>query len=384
MPQDSSNLAETIATAPAGRPIKNYIPTLDGWRAVAIVIVLLCHGSDSMQRALGHWSAPVADFLKLRGLAGVRIFFGISGFLITSRLLDEMKQSSPGILRRFYIRRAFRILPPAVGFLLILGGLSVAGVVDVSARSWLASMFFLNNYFGANGWYTGHFWSLAVEEHFYMLWPSLLLLLGMVGGAWLATGLSIAVVMWRAVCYHFQWGMGEHFYGRTDIQLDGLLWGAVMARYYAEPKVREALRALLGWPVGPLLVVGVMVSFAFQPHHGWKVFHALYAAQAIAIPFMLLSTVLHPKGMISRVLESAALGWLGRMSYSVYLWQQLFCVWDSARDGRLYWVQVWPINFAAPVVCAMLSYHFLEQPFIRMGSRLAKGRAAGRVEAVLV
>lgn len=348
----------------------NYMPTLDGWRAVAILIVLLCHGSDAMQRGLGVWSLPFFAFWKEHGMTGVRIFFGISGLLITSRLLDDMRDLKPGALRRFYIRRAFRILPPAVFFLLVLGALALAGLVHVPFSDWWASLLFLRNYIGS-GWYTGHFWSLAIEEHFYLFWPMLLVLCGLHGGVRLATGIALAVVVWRAVCYHFQWGLGESFYAHTDKQLDGLLWGAVAACCYRQSAVRAWLSSALRQPMG-LALIGVMgVSFAWHPQ-GWKAFHALYAIQAFAIPFMLLATVLHPVSVAGRILEIAPLAWFGRISYSIYLWQQLFFIWDGARSPRLAWLQLWPISLVAVLGCATLSYYVLERPLVRVGSRLSK------------
>jgi peptidoglycan/LPS O-acetylase OafA/YrhL len=371
MSQVAFDTSPIVASSASGRPVRNYIPTLDGWRAVAILLVLLCHGADAMQDTMGRWSRPLTAFWKDHGLVGVRIFFAISGFLITSRLLDEMRQARPGILRRFYIRRAFRILPPALAYLLVLGVLGVAGLVDVRFRGWWASLLFMGNYIGGSSWYTGHFWSLAVEEHFYLLWPWLLVLCGMRGGARLATGIALAVVLWRAICFHFQWGLGEKFYGRTDIQLDGLLWGAVAACCYTHVAGRGWLSSLLPWPVGLILIIALGVSFAIRLQ-GWKANQALYAIQAFAMPLMLLATVLRPGSVLSWILESPPLTWLGRISYSVYLWQELFFAWNDARAPHLFWLQRWPLNLAAALGCALLSYHLLERPFIRLGSRLAQ------------
>jgi len=146
----------------------SYIPTLDGWRAVAILAVLVCHGLDQRQH-------PFAEPL---GSAGVLLFFSISGFLITRRMLDEESQTGAVSLRKFYLRRAFRILPPALFYLAAITFLGLMGVFPFSAEPILKALFFVRNYayfdFAMPAtWYSAHFWSLSVEEHFYLIWPFL-------------------------------------------------------------------------------------------------------------------------------------------------------------------------------------------------------------------
>lgn len=157
-----------------------YLPTLDGWRAAAIIAVLLDHTLEY---------SPLRCYPKLMNFAhtgpnGVSLFFAISGFLICSRLLEEEGAFGRISLRGFYIRRACRILPPALFYLIVIAVLSVCGLIVVSPGEWFGSAFFFRNYLPGDwisrGWggYTVHYWSLAVEEHFYLLWPAALVLLG--------------------------------------------------------------------------------------------------------------------------------------------------------------------------------------------------------------
>src|SRR5207248_5891757 len=105
-------------------------------------------------------------------------FFAISGYLICTRLLVEEETTGSISLRSFYIRRVFRILPPAYVYLAVVAGLSAAGMIAAAWTDIASAALFYSNYIEPRSWFTGHFWSLAMEEHFYLLWPPLLLLLG--------------------------------------------------------------------------------------------------------------------------------------------------------------------------------------------------------------
>ena len=131
-----------------------YLPTLDGWRAIAVALVVLCH--------LAEGQAPWRD---ASGDLGVSIFFGISGYLICTRLLDEDRSRGRISLRRLYLRRAFRILPPAFAYLTAITLLALLGVFHLSLLEVAAAALFFRNYVPGN-WDSSHFWSLAVEEHF--------------------------------------------------------------------------------------------------------------------------------------------------------------------------------------------------------------------------
>ena len=211
----------------------NYLPTLDGWRSVAIALVLFAHASESLLDAIPLNFLANLGSLKMVGLIGVQLFFGLSGFLITSKLLEEEARHGRISLAAFYIRRSFRILPAALAFLSVIALLAMAGVLDISPARWFSTLFFAANYSWAeHSWYLGHFWSLAVEEHFYFLWPAAFLLLRG-RGARLALVLSLAllVALWRAVDFKFQLtgSTPAVFWGRTDIQADGILWGVLIA-----------------------------------------------------------------------------------------------------------------------------------------------------------
>ena len=150
------------------------LPGLDGLRAIAVALVVFHHLCS--QGTLASWPR-LAAALK-HGSFGVQVFFVLSGFLITWLLLREEQRSGTIDLRRFYFRRSLRILPPAFFFLGMMLLLTVFGLVSIGSRDFLFSFLFIRNAYGPGGSpEVAHFWSLAVEEQFYLTWPFFMLAL---------------------------------------------------------------------------------------------------------------------------------------------------------------------------------------------------------------
>ena len=341
----------------------HYIPTLDGWRAVAIAGVLLCHSYAST-----YWT--------MSGALGVNLFFAISGFLITWRLVDENARDGRFSLRDFYVRRAFRILPPAFAYLSAVAVLSALGFIEASRTDIVSCLVFLRNYWGAgpqHGWYTGHFWSLAVEEQFYLFWPLLLLVAGVstvrrVGGKWIAPALAMAFALWRSVDMRHGW-VADLFHNealrngslRSDYRMDAILWGCTLALF---TQTRD-LKKLVSLRVSSWLAIGALtcaVTLNVLQPQGYMI------AQGLLFPVVLIATIAQPEAWLSRLLELRVLRWIGRLSYSVYLWQQLF-FFSGYHHGVL---QRFPLNVALAAGCAWLSYRFVEKPAIRAGRRFVE------------
>jgi|SRR6185369_304116 len=370
-----------------------HFRTLDGWRAVAILIVMLHHGADSIKRSAGGGLVgKLAGEFYDHGRWGVNVFFGISGFLICSRLLSERHRYGRIGLGGFYIRRASRILPSLLMFLLIVGLLGARGILDIDFNQWLSALGFCANYFtGRQTWYLGHFWSLAVEEHFYLLWPAILASSSIQSALRIGVGLALVVGAWRWVDQVFQIFPEPPPMARTDTLLDGLMWGCVFAILYDDSVWRAKLQAWThGWrllgcllALGALAAIPIAVSKAvgFLPAPGYfKVWAS--APLSFATPLLLVATVSNSSSWLARVLERAPLPWLGRLSYSLYLWQQLFLVWNKWRSPRLAVAQAFPLNFALAIACAAASYYLLERPLVAFGARLSQSLRERR-ESVL-
>jgi peptidoglycan/LPS O-acetylase OafA/YrhL len=351
-----------------------YLPTLDGWRAIAIAGVLLDHGTEAFFR-----HSPWYSFLRT-GPNGVSLFFAISGFLICSRLLEEEQLCGRIGLRGFYLRRACRILPAAFTYLGVLALLAFFGLIIVTPIEWWSCVLFLRNYLPPHwiraGWggYTIHYWSLAVEEHFYLLWPALLALSGRVRAIYVAAGLSVAVAIWRWWDFHHQlvnrYLPGLLFPSRTDVRLDALLLGCLAALVLANPSARAWLRRYFTVKVWWACLIAYLISQVVLRRHDYGLQESTLLAALVA------GTVLNSTGLVGQLLENPVLKWIGRLSYSLYLWQQLFLI-PGAR-WPLSMLQRFPWNLVPVFVMALLSYELVERPMMRLGHRLAPPPTPGR------
>lgn len=332
---------------------------------------MISHGSARLFGTGSTYANALLFSVTRYGALGVDVFFGISGFLICTRLLQEEQLWKRISLKNFYIRRIFRILPAYWLYLATLAVLSLAGLWVVRRSEWLSCLFFFRNYLPffevRGGLYTGHFWSLAVEEHFYLLWPGLLVLFGSRRSLWVAVGLALLIALWRSLNYHY--GLlplpGVSFFGRTDLRLDALLWGCWIALVLQSSAWREHLRRALRPGLWIGLVALYVACVVGRPHLAmlW---------QAVLIPLILVGTVLRPESWVGRLLEIRPMRWTGKISYGLYLWQQLFLVGEVHDPQPFGLVQDLPLNVVAVFACATLSYYILEQRMIRLGYALSE------------
>ena len=345
----------------------SHLPTLDGWRAVAILAVLGCHA---------HWPTAALERLSPYGAMGVSVFFALSGFLITRRLMEEWQATGRIHLANFYIRRVFRILPPILVYLAAVSTLGFGlHLIPMDRGQLAASLFFYRNYLTApvaEAWYTGHFWSLAVEEHFYLIWPMLLCLAGMKRARWLAPSLALAVAVWRVADARYDWvgRLNPALRGsvaRTDYRLDILLFGCAVALVWDDPRVQALLRRT-GGSLLALAAAAAAVCCQVRTPPGYL---TMVAALMALLP---AATVAKPKSWAGRLLELPLLAWVGRMSYSLYIWQQLFLPSNELPQGLGIW-QRGPWNLAAIFGCAALSYYLVERPAIAWGKRWTRKRS---------
>jgi len=365
LPPDQS-MSDTAATS----TLKGYIPTLDGWRAVAILAVIASHAGHSYSAASG--TESFFDRIS-SGTHGVNLFFAISGLLITSRLLEEWDTSGGISLKRFYTRRAFRILPPALLYLGVVALLGALGLLPVIWSEFVAATLFYRNYLpvilGPNGagFFTSHYWSLGVEEHFYLFWPALLLLAGRKRAFPVAIVIAMLVAVWR----HFEaWreimlynAIQPTYFARSDTRIDSIMWGVVAALALARPEVRAYIERYLSTIVYLALVAlygAIVYRYGTRPTY-WE---------AMIVPMLVVGTVLRPRSVLSRVLENPMMRWIGRLSYSLYLWEFFFVYYPGVPTTLGVW-QTFPLNLIATVVCATASYYLVERPLIRIGHRLA-------------
>ena len=354
-----------------------YIPTLDGWRAIAVFSVIAFH--DRV-----HHFGPISDSIPHSlGALGVDLFFAISGLLICSRLLDEERVHQHISLKSFYVRRLCRILPPALLFLTVLGVLGSLHVLRVDFASWLCSLIFVNNYYFAHlrnpdvSLFTNHFWSLAVEEHFYLVLPGILYFSPKRHLRVLT--ILIAAFLIYSITVHMNQRPSDTMAGfaelRTEMRINSLLFPALLAVLLQKSRFREFCAHWL-----PTFLVFYLLLVALILCASLNYIKAFFWIVPYGFPFLILGTVLHPNSYFSRMLETAPLRYLGRISYSLYLWQQLFFI-DLHLSFRAPWpaslLQDSPWNLVAAILLASGSYYFVEKPFIRLGHRLAPPATPG-------
>ena len=393
-PSTSSHLDEQIPwKLDRGRSFgeMGYLPGLDGLRAVAIIGVLLYHaGIDWMPG----------------GFLGVDVFFVISGFLITSLILEEYDRSGRVNFTKFYLGRARRLLP-AVAVLLIAVGVAVLIVYQDALSAFredaLATVFYVNNW-----WYIfvdqsyfesvgrppllKHLWSLSVEEQFYLIWPAFALLLMRSGGRplvrRLALVLAIASTVWMAVLsirngYPVDADPSRAYFG-TDSHSMGLLVGAGLATMWRPGRLstqvpRGAQLIITGIGVTSLAAVIGFYLFVgeFTP---W-----LYRGGFLALAFFttaLIAAVTHPASFLGPALGTGVLRYIGRRSYGIYLWHwPIFMVTRPGIDVEWSEPVTFVVRIALTLVIAELSYRLVEMPIRRgvLGRAWSAVRSGGRL-----
>jgi peptidoglycan/LPS O-acetylase OafA/YrhL len=311
-----------------------------------------------------HW-------LRVTGYRGVQLFFALSGFLICTRLLREEERFGSISLKSFYVRRVFRIQPAALTYLLVVVVLSLSGTIPRFWPGILGAVLMIRNIWPLGlepgYWYTSHFWSLAVEEHFYLLLPGFLLLFRRRRFLILSMT-AVALEVWRMVVMHTLWlqdGTLWQLDQRTDVIMGGLLLGSVFAVALQQPRLlRAAMFVVRPWLA---LLYTAVVFVGVQLHHSQLAQTALITVY----PVLIVSTVLHSKGLLGRCLELRPVRFLGRISYSVYLWQQLFFHGETQSPAGYFESHIvlcWGATFA----CALASYYLIETPLIRRGHGIAR------------
>jgi peptidoglycan/LPS O-acetylase OafA/YrhL len=369
------------------RPVRSgYLPSLDGWRALAILAVLIGH--DLPWTLFGHSDARFHSY----GGWGVYLFFGISGFLVTTRILEDEAILGRFRIGFFYIRRVLRIQPAAIVFLAVLALLSAVGITHERHSALLGGLFLYQNYLynaadTSGTWVlTGHFWTLSVEEHFYLL-LSVLLFFVRRRRATVFFGCLLLLLVWQRLSVHLGIYNPVRAPRRTELNLQYLLLPALCAILLRRKPVLDwCLRFLRPWVVfagtgvvcGLCLLTDRLPSMLRNTLLGWP--EALF----YAFGFWVIATVLHPRSWTTRFLELKPLRYVGRLSYSIYLWHILFFITSDpvahVHNRTLLFLDERPWRYVATAVVSLLSYYGVEKPLIRLGHRLAPPATPGHAD----
>jgi peptidoglycan/LPS O-acetylase OafA/YrhL len=345
-----------------------YIPSLDGFRALAILLVFLAH-------------AGLDRFVP--GGFGVTIFFFLSGYLITTLLRREFERTQAINLKHFYLRRMLRIWPAF--YFVLLSGAALTALQVLPGRTelipTLAQLLHVANYysifFGSSGMTAGTmvFWSLAVEEHFYLVFPffcGLLLQCRLAARQRFMILLATCalVLAWRFYLVLVLDVSTDRTYFASDTRLDNLLFGCALA-LYGNPMLdgKPRREALLKYLVVPIAVALLLCSFIFRSETFRETFR--YTIQGVALFPVFVAAIAFPHWALFRWLNTGVLRFMGTISYSFYLVHFVAIAAVQTHFGHTSkWVQG-GISFVLSIVVAYAMYRFLELPLARMRRKLA-------------
>jgi peptidoglycan/LPS O-acetylase OafA/YrhL len=362
-----------------------YLPGLDGIRALAVIGVLLYHADVTGTKG-GFFTGFAGGFL------GVDVFFVLSGFLITTLIVEEFARSGRINFGQFYLRRARRLLPALFLVLAVVAVLAAFFYHDAaqSVRTdGLASLLYVTNWwfiFQEQSYFTSwdnsllqHLWSLAVEEQFYLIWPVIALVLlkwrGRKAVFITALALSLASTVWMFYVVTSQ-GLLQpgadpsRAYFGTDTHVMGLLLGAAMAIVWRPGRLKQTLNSGAQMAItfiGFASLATIIWIFIGVPESS----HWLYQGGFLAISFivcLLIAGASHPGAPFGKILGAQPMRWFGQRSYGLYLWHwPIFLLLQPVEDIPITGVWNFLLRMALTCGIAELSYRFFELP-IRRGA----------------
>ncbi len=329
--------------------MKKIIPSLNGLRALSILFVLFSH-------------VLLANFNKSDnpgGQVGVQIFFIISGYLITILLLQEEAKNNTINLKKFYLRRTIRIFPVYYSLLFVYFLLQISNVLSFSTASWITSLSYTKYLsYKNNDWETGHLWSLSVEEQFYLLWPLIFKFFKKK-----RVIIAFLIIIFATAIKLFTEISDKHIFARAD----ALMWGCVFAIFNDKLKVIFAKKWVWILPFATLLVCMLFKRVFHLTDLNSNIIKAFLGSFGLftnlSICFIILVSIYYKNNYWYTFLNSKPLNYLGILSYSIYIWQQLFF------SNKIFPFSKFPYNLFLIFLVANLSYYTIEKPFLKLKSK---------------
>ncbi|WP_455835203.1 acyltransferase family protein [Pseudarthrobacter siccitolerans] len=367
----STNLATSVRSA--------HIPSLDGLRALAVLVVFIGHGAVATALWPGH--------------VGVTIFFFLSGYLIVTLLRREYELSGRISLRKFYIRRGLRILPPAYLAIAVSVLLWSVGLLPgtVTPAGVLAEVFHLTNYYIVlTDRYglppeTTQLWSLSVEEHYYLVVPAVLLVLlhlrsSMRVAGWTLLAAGLLTTAWR-ILLGLNSASFDRLYVSTDTRIDSLLFGSAFA-LLMNPALGDPLpggkkaERLLNSVLAPVAVF-VFLGSAVAPSLHFR-FSVADVVQCVCLVPIFWALITRPSSRIGRILNHRVVRHIGVLSFSIYLFHRI--VLELVGQVVTHPIALDAISLILTLLFAEVVFRLVEVPLARVRRRyeaMAASRDAG-------
>jgi peptidoglycan/LPS O-acetylase OafA/YrhL len=344
-----------------------HVPALDGLRGVALLGVLFFH----------------ANGLLAGGYLGVDLFFVLSGFLITSLLLAEQRETGRIALGQFWIRRARRLFPALLSLMPVVAiyGRYFARTDELRTlrAQALAALAYVANWqaiFRHQSYWQlfaapsplEHTWSLSIEEQFYVVWPLLVaLVLRRHSRALLAVCLALSALSMLAMWFLFDPGNTTRAYLGTDTRMSGILFGAALATVIS-PNDRFSAPTVRALDAGGFLaLLGLGVAWATLRGTNPFLYRGGFWLTELGALVLIACAIAGERSLIARALSIRPLTWLGTISYGVYLWHWPVNVFLSTERTHLQGFALHAARFALTFAIAIASYRFLEQPIRKHG-----------------
>ena len=352
--------------SPSNRSV-GHIPALNGIRGFAILVVMLFH--TGIQTFVG-------------GFIGVDVFFVLSGFLITSLLVKEFDRLGHINLKNFYLRRILRLAP---AFILLLLAVNIASLlllnrtqIKYTLIDSLIALFYLSNWSWAFDIHRpnllAHAWSLSIEEQFYLLWPLILMtLLRHIRSRWriVAVIFFCALAAWLLRIFLLTQGATfERVYTGLDTRADALLLGCGLGVLLSSNLLSDRWRNRLA-QILPVLTPCCLLSLLYLcftiEWHNLQLYYWLFFVIELLVAIIILDVFVAERSLVQRILGAKFLTWVGNISYGLYLWH--YVVYKAIRILHGNEWQVLIIGSCLTFFIAILSYRYLERPFLQIKNR---------------